>query len=605
MVWYYPYASKDEWVTAKLRDIKSFDKLISSGMYTDDDIRKYVSVAINDTENKFMELLQYAYQLNLNGHYVTTDMILRGIANITKYEDDYKYNASQGSVTLSDIQAYRIARIFRVVYGYISYNDIKTYNTFKDDYFLEYADAIIMAYTILNGTGDYFDREYVARLYKDILSSKSQDTSSPIAQFITDKTTNKTPSVTVNSDAIKVLECVVNTEKYNQLITNISEICHCDKNRVSSICDLIYAYSDTTDDDCKCLSQFEKSVMLDSFLDLYEESTPTDDVYKEIKICVDNMKSDYGCKLSTDTMDVIDVIHSKGKSVGELRRKNNIEDIDINDIVDELANRNKNIDVDNEIDNALSLIERDYEECMRNPATEANKVDYSKYDWDDEASSNSSNDKNETKTSSKKAKSVTDDDESIPDHGKAKLKGMEKGIKRSSKLNRVTSKVYKDYAAYKQQEQKIDSQVSKIVVNAAKTVTGTDENTIRRRIVGRDRFSVIGVLKRVLGTYAIFCYSKIAALCLVVVRVATGKFVTDRERRKIILELEQEIEIVDEKINDARGDENKEAKYALMRTKHSLQNAVKKIKYGKNGWNQITLGGIKAAKSAINDARGE
>ena len=89
-----------------------------------------------------------------------------------------------------------------------------------------------------------------------------------------------------------------------------------------------------------------------------------------------------------------------------------------------------------------------------------------------------------------------------------------------------------------------------------------------------------------------------------VVRVALGKFVTDKERIKIINELESEIEIVDEKIQDARGDENKEAKYALMRTKNNLQNAVKKIKYG-GKWNQITLSGIKNAKSAINDARGE
>ena len=269
------------------------------------------------------------------------------------------------------------------------------------------------------------------------------------------------------------------------------------------------------------------------------------------------------------------------------------------------------------VSDLVDVLEKEYQDSLKSdnqpiPVTEAKKEDYSKYNWDDDDKStdnekdttdNKPND-DDTKETNKKKSSEKNTEEDIPMHGTAKLKGMEKGIKRSNNFAKTKNKVYMEYAKYKQQEQKIDSQVSKVVLNAGKVVAGVTDDQVKRRVVGNDKFSVVSILKRLIGTYAIFSFSKIGAVCLLVVRVALGKFVTDRERIKIINELESEIEIVDEKIQDARGDENKEAKYALMRTKNNLQNAVKKIKYG-GKWNQITLSGIKNAKSAINDARGE
>ena len=601
MVWYYPYKNKDEWVSAKLCNITSFDKLISSGMYSENDIRKYIWMTMDKDDGSFLELLQYAYDLKQCGRGAITENILRVLSTTAKYEDDVEFYHN-------DRPNYKIARLFRVAYGHIAYIDVPMYHTYKKDFFLRIAEAIITVYTILNGTGDCFDVEYVAELYRDILTSTSisNRTDSPIKDFITGRITGNYDLLT--DDANKVLDCVVNTEKYNQLVNDVSELCHSDKDRISNICDLIFAYSDIPNSPSKCLSNFEKSIMLDSFLDLYVDSTSTSDAYKEIKICLDNMKHTFDCNVSSDGMDVINTIASKAKTIEELKFKNNIEDVDIDEIVDMLGKRN----IDNDIENELCIFEKEYEEFMRKPATEANNVDYSKYDWDDEPSKSDSQKNKDTKSEKSKSsnaqrRSNRDDDseKDIPNHGKAKLKGMEKGIKRSAKLNKVTSKVYNEYSRYKQQEQKIDSQVSKIVANAAKAVTGTDDNTVRRRIVGRDRFSVVGVLKRLIGTYAVFCWSKIGALCLIIVRIATGKFTTDRERRRIINELEQEIEIVEEKINDARGSDDKDEKYALMRTKNNLENAVKKIKFGKGQWNQITLGGMKEAKATISRVRGE
>lgn len=52
-----------------------------------------------------------------------------------------------------------------------------------------------------------------------------------------------------------------------------------------------------------------------------------------------------------------------------------------------------------------------------------------------------------------------------------------------------------------------------------------------------------------------------------------------RERRKLLRELEDELEIVKEKIDDSRGDENKQKKYELIRIRNDLQRNIDKIRY--------------------------
>lgn len=66
-----------------------------------------------------------------------------------------------------------------------------------------------------------------------------------------------------------------------------------------------------------------------------------------------------------------------------------------------------------------------------------------------------------------------------------------------------------------------------------------------------------------------------------------GWFVTDKnldnkERNRIMKELEDEIEIVNEKIEDARGDANKQKKYELMRIRNKLNRTRDKIRYHLN-----------------------
>jgi hypothetical protein len=65
------------------------------------------------------------------------------------------------------------------------------------------------------------------------------------------------------------------------------------------------------------------------------------------------------------------------------------------------------------------------------------------------------------------------------------------------------------------------------------------------------------------------------------------------------MELETEIKLIDEKIQDARGDNNREAKYAMMRTKSELENALKKIRYGLEADSRS----LSNAKSVLNNIR--
>lgn len=61
--------------------------------------------------------------------------------------------------------------------------------------------------------------------------------------------------------------------------------------------------------------------------------------------------------------------------------------------------------------------------------------------------------------------------------------------------------------------------------------------------------------------------------------VATDKYLDSKEKNIILRELEDEIQICNEKIDDSRGDDNKQKKYELMRIRNSLERQRDKIKY--------------------------
>ena len=61
--------------------------------------------------------------------------------------------------------------------------------------------------------------------------------------------------------------------------------------------------------------------------------------------------------------------------------------------------------------------------------------------------------------------------------------------------------------------------------------------------------------------------------------ICTDKYLDAKQRHAILAQLEDEIELVNEKIDDARGDTNKNKKYELMRIRNKLKRTSDKIRY--------------------------
>lgn len=169
--------------------------------------------------------------------------------------------------------------------------------------------------------------------------------------------------------------------------------------------------------------------------------------------------------------------------------------------------------------------------------------------------------------------------------------------KDSVAINKGTTKIYHAYRTYKDAEDKVDSQISKAVVGMGSVLTGD----VRTEIVEGKKFSAISLLKQVLGTVGLFAFGPVKAVAVLVVKYALKKNTTIAERKKIIMELESEIEMITEKIEDARGDGDREAKYSMMRTKTELNNALNRIKYGL----EADQRSVSTAKATINSIRGK
>lgn len=145
-----------------------------------------------------------------------------------------------------------------------------------------------------------------------------------------------------------------------------------------------------------------------------------------------------------------------------------------------------------------------------------------------------------------------------------------------SKMQAGERKIYNAYKKYKNAEDKVDTALANGLKTIKRAITGDQQKII---IEGKP-FSPIGFLKKVIVTVGIFNYSKIAGILALIVSHTLKKKANDSEKKQLLRELEQELVMVNEKLEDARGDGNREAKYDLMRTKMAYEEAIKRIKFG-------------------------
>ena len=105
-------------------------------------------------------------------------------------------------------------------------------------------------------------------------------------------------------------------------------------------------------------------------------------------------------------------------------------------------------------------------------------------------------------------------------------------------------------------EGKATIRVSKVLKAAIALVIGG------KIVKGHPLLGTIGVLIGLLGASAL------------------NKATAEREKKRILLELETELRITKEKIEDARGENAKEKKYQLMRIESELEKEIFRIKHG-------------------------
>lgn len=180
--------------------------------------------------------------------------------------------------------------------------------------------------------------------------------------------------------------------------------------------------------------------------------------------------------------------------------------------------------------------------------------------------------------------SVLDDCEMVIESKAAKV-----ARKAETKANKKFAKVaMKDRVnTVKQAVKRTVDPMEKFVVQKFNTLKEKDANERRKVILtGGTLPKVLRWVKRSIpifieaGIGTVIPAASILAGITLIGYVATDKYLDRKERAKIMRELDDEIMICNEKIDDSRGDDNKQKKYELMRIRNNLQRTRDKIHYG-------------------------
>lgn len=141
------------------------------------------------------------------------------------------------------------------------------------------------------------------------------------------------------------------------------------------------------------------------------------------------------------------------------------------------------------------------------------------------------------------------------------------------------TKIGKAFKFFKDHEKQIDAKAFKIVRKVTDEIVGSRDE-IREDIIEGKGHSLSLVLKKIIGGWAVFCVSPIAFIITAMVRFCNHGKIKRSEKKRMVMDIESEIKIVDEKIRDAEADGNREAKYQLMRTRNVLTQGVHRIRAG-------------------------
>jgi len=183
----------------------------------------------------------------------------------------------------------------------------------------------------------------------------------------------------------------------------------------------------------------------------------------------------------------------------------------------------------------------------------------------------------------------------------AKNTGVSKGVRNAAnKVGNANRKVANKVVAKAHDSARVKTTISKsfdplvnLINNTVNKIKEQDKKERTDRIVtGQFSFKLKNVIKKGIGAIALFTVTKgvVASAVNPLVGAVIGAitlyaaFGRDRKldrktRQKVIKDLEEELVIVNEKIDDAKGDGDKQAKYQLMRVRSQLERDIERIKF--------------------------
>ena len=122
--------------------------------------------------------------------------------------------------------------------------------------------------------------------------------------------------------------------------------------------------------------------------------------------------------------------------------------------------------------------------------------------------------------------------------------------------------------------------VDDALTNTVNKAKDTYRNDIREEIVeDKTRVKLFRIVRKGIGIGVAVAVNPALGAITALVTYALSKKVKEKERRRILHELNEELEIVNEKIEDARGDSDKEKKYQLMRIRNQLKRDINRIQF--------------------------
>jgi uncharacterized membrane protein (DUF106 family) len=109
-------------------------------------------------------------------------------------------------------------------------------------------------------------------------------------------------------------------------------------------------------------------------------------------------------------------------------------------------------------------------------------------------------------------------------------------------------------------------------------------------VTGKTRVTLIGLLRAavsgiIIGGVAasVVQYGPIATAAIkvigVITSIAINRHIDLKVRRRLVIDLENELKIVNEKIEDAKRKDDDKAKYELMRIANKLEKDITKVKF--------------------------